>query len=232
MYSQTSSAPYAIGQSSSALIRSVFGWMAAGLCLTGMVSGYVISNPAIAQSLFSPGKLIALSLVEIGLVIWLSARIMQMTAGTATAVFLGYSALNGITLAPLAYVYTGESVTSAFLTAAGMFAAMVFYGTVTKKDLSSWSSFLMMGLWGVIIASLVNLFFQSAAMSFVMSVAGVVVFTGLTAYDVNRLKQMGGSVSEGTPDFRRVGILGALKLYLDFINLFVMLLRLMGDRRN
>ncbi|MFN8391727.1 MAG: Bax inhibitor-1/YccA family protein [Bdellovibrionota bacterium] len=232
MYSQSSSRPIAFGASSSALIRSVFGWMAVGLCLTGMVSSYVLNNPDVAQSLFSPGKLIVLALLQVGLVVWLSGWVMRMSAGTATAVFLGYSALNGITLAPLAYIYTHESITSAFLTAAGMFAAMVFYGTVTKKDLSSWSSFLMMGLWGIIIASVVNIFFHSAAMAFTMSVAGVIVFTGLTAYDVNRLKQYGSGVTEGTPDFRRAAILGALSLYLDFINLFVMLLRLMGDRRN
>jgi FtsH-binding integral membrane protein len=221
-----------VNEAQTTLIRSVFGWMAMGLFMTALVSGYVLNTPALIQSLFSPGKLLLLAIVELGLVFWLSARVMSMSAGTATAVFLGYSALNGITLAPLALVYTGASVTSAFLTTAGMFGATAFYGIVTKKDLSSWSSFLMMGLWGLIIAGIVSIFVHNAAMSFTMSVIGVIVFTGLTAYDVNRIKQMGAHVTESSPDFRRISMLGALSLYLNFINLFISLLRMMGDRRN
>ena len=223
---------YAISDTQSALIRSVFGWMALGLLATGFVSMYVLNTPAITGFLLSPGKLIFLMIVEVGLVIWLSMRVMKMSATQATTVFLLYSALNGITLAPLAFVYTGESIASTFMVTAGVFGSMALYGYTTKRDLTTMGSFLRMGLFGIIIAMLANFFFQSSALDFAISVIGVLVFTGLTAWDVQKLKHMGAQVNEGSDNFRRFAIIGALTLYLDFINLFLMLLRFMGNSRD
>ena len=158
---------------------------------------------------------------------------MTLSATTAAGLFLLYSALNGATLAPLAYVYTSASIVSTFMITAGVFATMAFYGYVTKRDLSGMGSFLMMGLVGIIIAGVVNMFLMSGPVSFAISILGVLIFTGLTAWDVQQIKNMGaqlGTGSSGTVTYQRMAILGALKLYLDFINLFIMLLRLLGDR--
>ncbi len=229
-YQETIRPAYAVSDATSALLRSVYTWMTIGLFTTGFVATYVLYTPAITNTLLSPGLIMFLCLVELGLVFWLSARVMQMSTTKATTVFLLYSALNGITLAPLALVYTGESIASTFMITGGLFGTMAFYGQVTKRDLSGMGSFLMMGLIGVIIAAVVNMFMQSSALAFGISCVGVLVFTGLTAYDVNQIKRMGSQVSSGTDDFKRVTILGALKLYLDFINLFIMLLQLLGRR--
>ncbi len=213
------------------LLRSVFGWMTIGLFLTAFVSALVISTP-LGLSLMKPGIIIMLSLLELGLVFWLSARIAKMSTSKATTIFLLYSALNGVTLAPLCLVYTGASLTNAFVATAAMFAGMSFYGSVTKKDLSSWGSFLMMGLWGIIIASVVNIFLRSDGLAFVSSLLGVVLFTGLTAYEVNNIKRMSYALSNGSDDYKRVAISAALSLYLNFINLFISLLRFFGERRD
>ncbi len=221
---------YAIADAQSALLRSVFGWMTLGLVVTGLIGSYIVGNPDIVRSLFSGGKLFVLFFVELGLVFWLSARVMKMASSTAAMVFLAYAALNGVTLAPIAFVYTHESIASAFIVAGGLFGAMALYGSVTKRDLTSMGSFMFMGLIGIIIASLVNFFFASSALSFAISIAGVLVFTGLTAWDVQKLKVYGAQASTGEENFKRYAILGALTLYLDFINLFLHLLRLIGRR--
>ena len=223
---------YLASESQAALVRSVFGWMSFGLVLTGLVSLYVLNTSALSSIFLSPGTFIILSLVELGLVVWLSARVMKMSGTQATTLFLIYSALNGVTLSPIALVYTGESLTSTFMITAGLFGSMAFFGYVTKRDLSSMGSFLMMGLWGVVIASLVNLFLQSSGLNFVMSCVGVIVFTGLAAYDVQMIRNTGTNTDSNSETFRRLAIVGALRLYLDFINLFLMLLRFFGDRRN
>lgn len=220
---------YSTTQAQAALIRSVFTWMTLGLVLTALVSSVVISS---FISILTPGKIILLSILELVLVFWLSARVNRMSAAQAVIMFLLYSALNGVTLSPLALVYTGSSLTTTFFTAASMFAVMSFYGNNTSKDLTSWNSFLMMGLWGILIASVINIFFASSAMTFIVSFLGVILFCGLTAYDVNRIRQLGYGVSENSEDFKRVSIIGALSLYLNFINLFIYLLRLLGDRRD
>lgn len=225
---------YAIAESQSALLRSVFSWMTIGLLLTGGVASYVLATPSLAQTLLSPGKLMALMVVELGLVLFLSVRVNKMSAGAASATFLLYSALNGITLAPLALYYTGQSISQAFVIAASAFAGMAMYGYVTKRDLSGWGSFLMMGLIGILVSSLVLMFFHSGVASFAVNIAGVIVFTGLTAYDVQRIKHLGDS-SYGMSDGgelaqRRIAIVGALSLYLNFINLFITMLRLVGNR--
>jgi hypothetical protein len=169
-----------------------------------------------------------LIIAEFGLVFAIAGFAVRMGTATAAPLFLLYSALNGVTLSGIFLVYTGQSIASAFLSTAGTFGAMSVYGTVTKRDLTSWSSFLMMGLFGVVIAGVVNVFLRSDGLSFVISCAAVVVFTGLTAYDTQKLRafaRAGGTSIAAAP------ISGALTLYLDFINLFLAVLRLFGDRR-
>lgn len=154
-----------------------------------------------------------------------------MSASQATGIFLLYSGINGLTLSFIFLLYTASSVTATFMVTAGTFGAMSFYGYTTKKDLTSWGSFLFMGLIGIIIASLVNIFLQSSAMHWVISCAGVLIFVGLTAYDTQKIKEMNILGNEGTEEDTKEAVSGALRLYLDFINLFIMLLQFMGDRR-
>jgi len=228
-YQATMRPAYAVDEAQSALLRSVFGWMALGLLTTALVSGYIIGNQALLFKAMD--WIFPLIIMELGLVWWLSARIMKMAPAKATGIFLAYSALNGITLAPLAYAYTEQSITTAFVSSAGMFGAMALYGYVTKKDLSGMGSFLMMGLFGLIIASIVSIFWHSTMLNFIINVAGILIFAGLTAYDVQKIKRIGAEVSSGTDSYRRYAIIGALRLYLDFINMFLFMLRLFGDRR-
>ncbi|MFN2364959.1 MAG: Bax inhibitor-1/YccA family protein [Desulfurivibrionaceae bacterium] len=221
-------------QASTIFLAKVFNWMAIGLGLTAIVAFWV-TNSAAAQNMIFSNKMVFYGLIigELGMVIYLSTRIERMTASRATLLFLLYSALNGATLSAVLLIYTAASVASAFLVAAGMFGTMAIYGTVTKKDLSSMGSFMFMGLIGMIIASVVNMFMGSAMISWVVSAIGVVVFTGLTAYDVQKISKYGagGILENGEAAIKKGAIMGALTLYLDFINLFLSLLRLMGDRR-
>ncbi len=228
----TARAPaYATGVVSAerAFIASVYRWMALGLLVTAGVAFLVASTPALLEVVvLNRWVFYGLMIAEFGLVIALSAMLPRLSAAAAGGLFLLYSALNGATLSVILLVYTGNSVALAFGITAGTFAGMSVYGTVTKRDLTSWSSFLMMGLFGVVIASLVNLFLHSTAMQFVISCAAVVVFTGLTAYDTQKLRayaRAGGATAAGAP----VG--GALSLYLDFINLFLAVLQIFGGRR-
>ncbi|QGY38796.1 BAX inhibitor (BI)-1/YccA family protein [Pseudodesulfovibrio cashew] len=226
-----------------AFMRGVYGWMSGGLALTAVVAYLTASVPALQQLVFSidpaTNTVVGISslvwilmFAEIGIVFYLGARISSMAASTATGLFLLYSGLNGLTLTPILLMYTFESVASTFLITAAMFGTMSIYGMITKKDLTSWGSLLFMGLIGLLIAMVVNMFMQSSAMAFAISVIGVIIFLGLTAYDTQKLKTMGEMVPEGdSAAIRRGTIMGALTLYLDFINLFLMLLRLMGDRR-
>ena len=166
-----------------------------------------------------------------GLVIYLSAAMHKLSAGAATGFFMLYAALMGIFLGPVLLVYTHSSVTQAFVVTAGMFGGMSLYGTVTKRDLTGMGSFLIMGLWGIILASIVNIFLRNSARDFAISVIGVIVFAGLTAYDTQKLRAMGESAPlDDSLAIRRGAILGALSLYLDFVNMFLMLLRLFGNR--
>ena len=211
------------------LVRQVYGWMGLGLALTAVMALVTVSTPALYEAIVG-NRLIFYGLMigELALVFILSGAINRLSAGVATMLFLGYSALNGLTLSVIFQVYTADSIASTFAVSAAMFGAMSGYGYVTKKDLTSWSSFLFMGLIGIVIASLVNIFLKSNAVSWVVSAIGVIVFTGLTAYDTWKIKELAASGEEG----RKPAILGALTLYLDFINLFLMLLRLMGGRRS
>ena len=210
------------------LIRQVYAWMGGGLLVTALMAMVTISSPAILNAVFG-NRLVfyALVLGELGLVVAISGAINRLSAAVASLLFVLYAALNGVTMSVIFAVYTAESVTSTFVITAATFGAMSAYGYLTRRDLTGWGSFLFMGLIGVVIASLVNIFTRSSAASWVISAVGVIVFTGLTAYDTQKIKAMAAAGAEG----RKPAILGALTLYLDFINLFLMLLRLLGNRR-
>jgi FtsH-binding integral membrane protein len=211
-----------------ALIRQVYAWMGAGLAITAFMALVTLSSPVILKAILG-NRLVFFGLMigELALVFTLSGAINRLSATTATLLFVAYSALNGVTLSVVALVYTANSIASTFVITAGMFGAMSIFGYMTKRDLTSWGSFLFMGLIGVVIASIVNIFVGSSAVSWVISGIGVIVFTGLTAYDTWKIKEMAAQGTEG----RKPAILGALTLYLDFINLFLMLLRFTGNRR-
>lgn len=208
-------------------MQRVYQWMAMGLALTGFVAFWASGNTALLKWL-SGGMFLVIALVEIGVVIWLSSQIMKISATAATTGFLVYSGLNGLTMSFIFLVYTSASIASTFFITAGTFAAVSIYGWTTKKDLTSMGSFLFMGLIGIIIASIVNMFLRSEALYWVLSYAGVALFIGLTAYDTQKLKAIQES-NPGAPD--QLAILGALRLYLDFINMFIFLLRIFGRRR-
>lgn len=209
----------------------VYNWMTAGLGITGFMAFYIANSPTMLNIVFGNALVpIILIIAQIGLVFWLASRVMQMSASQATGVFMLYAGLTGITFSSVFIVYTAASITSTFLITAGTFGAMSLYGYTTKKDLTSWGSFLFMGLVGIIIASVVNIFMASEMMHAVISYAGVLIFVGLTAYDTQKIKEMNILGNEGTDEDTKEAIQGALTLYLDFINLFLMLLRLLGDR--
>ena len=215
-------------------VRSVYNWMAVGLGLTGVVAYFVANTPSIQKVVFgNPILFFGLMIGELALVFIISARIQKMQASTATGLFVLYSALNGVTLSFIFMVYARSSITSTFFVCAATFVGCSIYGWTTKRDLTSLGGFLMMGLIGIIIASLVNMFFRSPGVSMVISYIGVLVFVGLTAYDTQSMKNMALTQPADLEAavVRKGAILGALKLYLDFINLFLMLLRIFGSQR-
>src|SRR5262245_51459741 len=214
-----------------AFLRKVYGWMCVGLGVTAGVALAVASSPALVQAVFGNRILFfGLVLGQLGLVFFLSARVEKLAANTAAGLFLLYSALTGVIFASIFLLYTGTSIATTFLVTAGMFGALAIYGTTTKRSLAGVGQFVFMGLIGLILASLVGIFVKSEGLQFVISIVGVIVFTGLTAWDAQRLKAMAVAVPEG-----RIGsyaVVGALRLYLDFINLFLFLLRFLGGRRD
>ena len=223
--------PLATADRITAFLRGVYGWMCGGLATTALVGFVVAGSPSIVGALVTNRPLFfGLLAAELGLVFYLSARVSRLAPATAAGLFLLYSTLNGVTLSLVLLAYTGESVTNAFVVCAVMFGALALYGSMTARSLAGVGQFAFMGLVGVIVASLVGLFWHNDAMQFLIAFAGVIVFTGLTAWDAQRLKQMAVALPDG-----RVGsytIVGALSLYLDFVNLFLMLLRLLGGRRD
>ena len=235
MYENVKQIPLAQAQqqASTIFLAKVFNWMALGLGITGIVA-FVTANTSLARVIIGSPLFFILMIGELGLVFYLSARIQKIQAATASSLFLGYSVLNGLTLSVVFLAYTNASIAGTFFITAGMFGSMAVYGLVTKKDLSGWGSFLFMGLIGIIIASVVNIFLKSSGMSWMISFIGVIVFTGLTAYDVQRIKKIGedGIMAQGSEAIRKGSIMGALTLYLDFINLFLMLLRFFGGNRD
>lgn len=218
----------------SVYMRQVYQWMTVGLAVTAAISWFVAGTPALQQMILgNMVVLIALIIAQFGLVIALSAAVQKMSSPMATGCFLLYSALTGATLSSIFVVYPVGSIVNAFICTAGTFLAMSIYGTVTKRDLTAMGSFLMMGLFGIIIAMVVNIFLKSSMMDFIISCLGVVIFTGLTAYDTQKLREFGANTPlDDAVAVRRGVILGALTLYLDFINLFLMMLRLFGGNRD
>jgi FtsH-binding integral membrane protein len=214
-------------------IRSVYNWMAIGLALTGFVAFFVSNNETMMRFIFG-NQIIFFGLIigELALVFTISARVQKMQASTATSLFVLYAALNGATLSAIFLIYTRSSITSTFFICAATFVASSIYGMATKRDLTAMGQFMFMGLIGIIIASVVNLFMRSSGVSLVVSYIGVIVFVGLTAYDTQKLRTMALSQPDGLDagTIRKGAILGALTLYLDFINLFLMLLRILGNR--
>jgi uncharacterized protein len=213
----------------SAFLWKVYAWMCIGLALTAVVAYTVSGSPTLVRTLVgNPIAFFALIIAELGLVFYLSARATHLAPPTAAGLFALYSALNGVTLSVVLLAYTGESIATTFVVTAGMFGALALWGSTTKRSLAGLGQFMFMGLIGVILASVIGLFWQSDALQFLISVVGVIVFTGLTAYDAQRLKQMALALPDG--QVAGYAIVGALSLYLDFINLFLMLLRFTGRR--
>ena len=214
-----------------AFLSKVYGWMFAGLLTTAASAYAVVSSPAITQFVFGNRLLFwVLIIAQLGLVFFLSARVEHLAPTTAAGLFILYSALTGVTASVILLLYTGASIASTFIIAGAMFGSMAVFGSVTKRSLAGLGQFFFMGLIGLIIASVVGIFWQNDALQFVISVVGVLVFTGLTAWDAQRLKQMATALPDG-----RIGsyaVVGALSLYLDFINLFFFLLRFTGSRRD
>ena len=212
-------------------LRGVYTWMFVGLGVTAVVALAVASTPAMVMAIASNRLLFfALMIAQLGIVFGLSASVNRIAPATASLLFLVYSALTGVTISFVLLAFTGESVATTFLVTAGMFGAMALYGTTTSRSLVGAGQFFFMGLVGLIIASVVGIFWHSSALQFLISFVGVIVFTGLTAYDAQRLKGMALAIPDG-----RVGsytVVGALSLYLNFINLFLSLLRLFGNRRD
>ena len=215
----------------SAFMRGVYGWMCVGLVITALTAWLVASSPALTAAIFSNRAVFwILALAQLGIVFALSARVNQMAASTATLLFVGYSALTGVTLSSILLVFTGESVFTTFVVTAGMFGALAAYGTVTRRELSGLGQFLFMGLIGVVLASIIGMFWHNDALQFLISFVGVIVFAGLTVYDAQRLKDLAFATNAGPTS--GLTIVGALTLYLDFINLFLFLLRFLGGRRD
>jgi FtsH-binding integral membrane protein len=215
----------------------VYNYMAAAVALSGAIA-WLTFNAAVTdgrltpfgQTMFSPATMIVLMLATLGLVFFISFRIDRLQFTTALSLFMIYAGLLGVTLAPIIVVYTGASITRVFFISAASFGALSLWGYTTQRDLSGMGSFLIMGLFGIILASLVNIFLKSSGLEFVISCVGVLVFAGLTAWDTQKIKEMYNAYDDGTVAGRKA-VMGALSLYLDFINLFLMLLRLIGDRR-
>jgi FtsH-binding integral membrane protein len=213
-------------------VRSVYNWMAIGLALTGLVAYFVAHTPALFAIAMKGFFLFAIA--ELVMVFTLSARIGKLQPSTATGLFIGYAVLNGVTFSYIFIAYTSASIASTFFVCAMMFAALSAYGWSTKRDLSAMGKFMFMGLVGIIIASVVNIFLKSPGMHMVISYIGVLVFAGLTAYDTQTIKQMALSQPAGTSAgvVRKGAIIGALKLYLDFILMFQYLLAIFGGSRD
>lgn len=218
------------------VMRHVYLWMCLGLFITAFVSMALIYTPlfyVLAQLLQIRFLFLGLMLGEVALVWWLSARIWTMSVGASRLAFLFYAILNGITMSVIFLVYTQGSIALTFLTTSCLFGAMAIIGYTTKMDLSKWGSYLLMGLIGFVMGSVINMFLASSAVEWILTYAGIILFIGLTVYDTQRIRILVSSAmqSPDTTAVQRIGLLGALNLYLDFINLFLLLLRLMGGRR-
>lgn len=223
--------PSAVATQTSFMSR-VYAWMGFGLMLTAVISFFVVMTPAVMEFIFkTPGVFMGLLIAELGMVLAFTFLVNRVSSQVAALLFVGYAAMNGITLSVIFLAYTATSIAGTFAITAGMYGAMSIYGAVTKRDLTGVGSFAIMGLFGVIIASVVNLFMKSDSASWLISFCGVIVFTLLTAYDTQRAKNMGQTFTTDSEDSRKASIGMALTLYLDLINLFLNMLRIFGNRR-
>ena len=208
----------------------VYNYMATGLGLTGLTAYFVAITPSLFNAIYGTPLYWVIALAPLGFVFYLSARLHKISFAKAQTVFWIFSGVMGLSMAYIFIAFNGASIARVFFITAGTFAGMSLYGYTTKKDLTGWGSFLFMGLIGIIIAMIVNIFLQSGMLSFIISCVGVLIFVGLTAYDTQRIKEM--YYASDHPEISgKKAIMGALKLYLDFINLFIMLLRLFGQRK-
>jgi FtsH-binding integral membrane protein len=215
------------------LMRKVYLWMALAMVITGLTSYYVATSPALLEMIFTNSAVLwGLIIGELALVFGLSAAINKLSLPVATLMFVLYSVVNGATMSFIFLVYTSTSIVNVFLITAITFAVMAAYGYFTKKDLTSWGRMLFMALIGLIIASIVNIFLKSSGMNMVISYIGVLVFVGLTAYDSQKIKEMLMQAPDAGETMQKLALLGALSLYLDFINLFLYLLRILGSSRD
>lgn len=216
------------------LFRNVYLWMTFALVITAVTSLWVANSPNLTEYIFLKGSFVFYGLLfaELGLVWYLSARIDKLSLSSATTFFIIYSIMNGVTMSFIFLIYTSASIASTFFVTAGTFAVMALFGTLTKRDLSSWGNILIMALVGLIISSVVNLFLKNEMFYWIITYVGVLIFVGLTAYDAQKIKRLiqthGNEVNETT---QKIALMGALSLYLDFINLFLLLLRILGSRR-
>jgi FtsH-binding integral membrane protein len=211
-------------------MQKVFGLMGLGTAITGLVAFFTAQSPALLEAIYTTPLRYVVMLAPFGFILALSFGIQRMRASTAQLVFWAFAAVMGLSLASIFLVYTNQSIATTFFVSSSTFFAMALYGYTTKRDLTGWGSFLFMGLIGLIIASIVGLFVSSTALQFAISAIGVLIFTGLTAYDTQKIKEMYYAGDDAETGGKKA-IMGALTLYLDFINLFLMLLRLFGDRR-
>lgn len=224
-----------------AYMLKIYNYMASALVLTGLVAMFTANSDAMLSLLYKTneaGQLAGMSgfgwlvaFAPLGLVMWLGFGINRLSASAAQGIFWAYSAIMGLSLSSILIMYTGESVARTFFITAGTFGAMSLYGYTTKKDLTGMGSFLIMGLFGLIIASIVNIFLQSSGLQFALSVIGVLIFVGLTAYDTQKIKGMYYQVAGNSEAMAKASVMGALNLYMDFINIFIYLLRFFGDRK-
>lgn len=215
------------------LLYRVYAWMCLALGITAATAYYVSQSPAFINAIFTnPVVTVVLVVAQLGLVLLLSLLINRISFAAAAGLFLLYAVTLGLTLSAIFLVYTYSSIFATFLVTSGMFGAMALYGYFTKADLSAMGSFLFMALIGLILGGLVNMFFKSESFNYLLSAIGVIVFTLLTAYDVQKIKQMASGLYEDSDSMAKASILGALTLYLDFVNLFLYLLQIMGRRRD
>lgn len=214
------------------LIKNVYLWMSLGLVITGVVAFAVSQNMTLLK-LFNtnPFMLFAILIAQFAIVMVLSGRLQQLRSSTAMGLFIAYSVVNGISLSSLFIIYTGVVLTQAFLTTAAMFLGATLFASVTKKNIASWGGYLTMGLWGLLVAMLINMFFpNSSTFTLMVSIIGVVLFMGLTVYDTARIKSINSTYGRemNNEEFVKIGIIGALNLYLDFLNIFLYVLRILG----
>ncbi len=210
----------------------VYGWMTIGLLTTALTSLVVANNPALVKAIFTSGLLWVLIIAELGVALVFTAALRSLPVVIAAGLFILYSVLTGATLSILLFFYTTASIGATFFITAGMFGGMSAFGYITKRNLDGLGHFLIMGLWGLVIACVVNIFLRNDAMHWMISFIGVIIFTGLTAYDTQKIKQSYSVGETVLPSIKNSAIFGAFALYLDFINLFLFLLRFMGNRRN